>query len=173
MATSAVIPVSEYLDTTHRPHCDYIDGQVQERNVGEYDHANVQFGLATYLRNRAQDWKIRIVGENRVQVSETRFRIPDICILSAEAPKGQIVRHAPMLCIEILSPRDTVNNMRDRVHDYLGMGVPQVWLLDPKTRTAIVCQGNITVEQSAGLLSLPGSPVAVSLEQIFSVLDEG
>ena len=42
MATSALISVAEYLSTSYRPDCDYVDGEVQERNLGEYDHGKPQ-----------------------------------------------------------------------------------------------------------------------------------
>jgi hypothetical protein len=32
MASSTLIPVSEYLSNTYEPDCDYIDGELQERN---------------------------------------------------------------------------------------------------------------------------------------------
>ena len=35
MATSSLIPVSEYLSTSYEPDCDYIEGELQERNFGE------------------------------------------------------------------------------------------------------------------------------------------
>src|ERR1700744_5009601 len=36
------ISVEEYLDTSYRPDCDYVNGEIEERNVGEKDHAIVQ-----------------------------------------------------------------------------------------------------------------------------------
>lgn len=45
MATSTLIPVSEYLNTVYRPDCDYIDGELRERNVGERPHAQLQIIL--------------------------------------------------------------------------------------------------------------------------------
>ena len=50
MAISALIPVSEYLSTSYDPDCDYVDGQVQERNVGEEDHSDLQNQLIQLLR---------------------------------------------------------------------------------------------------------------------------
>ena len=35
MATSTLVPLSEYLRTSYRPDRDWIDGVVKERNVGE------------------------------------------------------------------------------------------------------------------------------------------
>ncbi len=40
MATSALVSIGEYLTSVYRPDCDYVDGEVQERNPGEYDHGN-------------------------------------------------------------------------------------------------------------------------------------
>ena len=35
METGGLISVREYLSTSYRPDCDYVDGEVQERNLGE------------------------------------------------------------------------------------------------------------------------------------------
>jgi len=37
-----MISVQEYLATSYRPDCDYVDGRVEERNLGEYNHAKLQ-----------------------------------------------------------------------------------------------------------------------------------
>ncbi len=171
MATSSLVPVQEYLATTYRPDCDYVDGEVQERNLGELDHGTIQLTLGAFLLGNSTAWKIRVVSELRVQVSATRFRVPDLCVLRADAPKEQVVLSPPLLCIEILSPDDTVHRMLDRIHDYLDMGVSEVWLLNPKSRTAIVCTHSGMVEVKEGLLTLAGTPIEVSVTRTFSVLD--
>jgi Uma2 family endonuclease len=172
MATSALISAREYLATSYRPDCDFVDGEVQERNLGELDHGNLQFAVAKLLDKMRVEWHIRVTPELRIQVREDRFRVPDVCVISANAPKEQVVRHPPLLCIEILSPEDTIARMRDRIADFIGMGVPQVWLLDPATRTAIVCDGVAMVEHKGGELILPGTPVRLNLAEAFAVLDE-
>jgi Uma2 family endonuclease len=172
MATSTLVPVSEYLATAYRPDCDYVDGQVQERNLGELDHGSLQLAIAVLLNNKRHEWQIRVVPELRVQVTADRFRVPDICVLSADAPREQVVRSAPLLCIEILSPEDTLSRMVERVHDFLKMGVRQVWIFDPRLRSAMVCEGAAMVEHTAGQLALPGTQVTVDLAEAFRVLDE-
>jgi hypothetical protein len=39
--------LADYLRTSYRPDCDYVDGEVQERNGGEFDHAAVQAFLTS------------------------------------------------------------------------------------------------------------------------------
>jgi Uma2 family endonuclease len=170
MATSTLVPVSEYLATAYRPDCDYVDGQVQERNLGELDHSDLQRQLILLLANAKE---IRVNPELRVQVTPNRFRVPDICVMLADAPREQVVRSAPLLCIEILSPEDTLSRMVERVHDFLNMGVRQVWIFDPRLRSAMVCEGVAMVEHTAGQLTLPGTQVTVDLAEVFRVLDEG
>jgi hypothetical protein len=42
MAAGTQLSVEEYLATTFRPDCDYVDGALAERNVGEWGHSIVQ-----------------------------------------------------------------------------------------------------------------------------------
>ncbi len=170
MATSALVPVSEYLATAYRPDCDYVDGQVQERNLGELDHSDLQRQLILLLANAKE---IRVNPELRVQVGANRFRVPDLCVMLADAPRDQVVRFPPLLCIEILSPEDTLSRMVERVHDFLNMGVRQVWIFDPRLRSAMVCEGTAMVEHTSGQLVLPGTQVTLDLAEVFRVLDGG
>jgi hypothetical protein len=66
MAAGKQISVAEYLATSYRPDCDYIDGHIEERNLGEWDHANLQSAVVTYLRNRRKQWGIKAVVEQRM-----------------------------------------------------------------------------------------------------------
>ena len=172
MATTHLIPVSEYLNTAYRPDMDYVEGELEERNLGELDHSDLQYFLASFFNSRASEWSLKAKPELRVQVREDRFRVPDLCILSATAPREQIVRTPPVLCIEILSPADTVQRMRERIRDFLEMGVREVWLVDPASRTVLLCAGSTMTEQKEGALTLEGTPIHIPIVDIFRTLDE-
>ncbi len=34
MASATLVPVLEYLSTTYRPDCDFVDGELKKRNGG-------------------------------------------------------------------------------------------------------------------------------------------
>jgi Uma2 family endonuclease len=172
MATTHLIPVGEYLGSTYRPDVDYVDGRIEERNVGEYDHADVQSQLLFLLRSHDVEWNTRAIVEARVQVSATRYRIPDVCVMSADVARSSIIRHPPILCIEVLSPRDSVAAMRRRAQDYFDMGVRAVWIFDPATRTVYVCGSNGMDEQKDGTLLVHGSLVQLSIGEVFRTLDK-
>lgn len=56
-ASTALIPVTvgEYLGSVYRPDMDYVDGVLESRNLGEFDHADLQLGVGTMLRNRQRE----------------------------------------------------------------------------------------------------------------------
>jgi Uma2 family endonuclease len=69
-------------------------------------------------------------------VRPTRFRIPDVCAIPLSDPLVEILRTPPLLCIEILSREDRMSEIQERVEDYLAMGVPAVWVIDPHRHLA-------------------------------------
>ena len=52
MSTGTLISVEEYLATSYRPDCDYVDGHVVERNLGEFDHSSLQTAVLFYFASR-------------------------------------------------------------------------------------------------------------------------
>ena len=172
MATTQLVSISEYLRTTYRPDVDYVDGELQERLVGEQDHSDLQYFFANYVNDRRKVWSLKASLELRVQVSKDRFRVPDVCVFPTHGPREQIRRTPPLLCIEILSPEDTIARVRMRIRDFLDMGVREVWAVDPASRVAMIYRGNGMIEQSAGSLTLAGTPLSIPLAEAFSSLDE-
>ena len=72
VSSTAAVPVSDYLETSYRPDCDYLDGQLLERNVGEWEHSRLQGLIASYLCTVSYTHlhldkpPIAIVGEARI-----------------------------------------------------------------------------------------------------------
>jgi Uma2 family endonuclease len=176
MAAAATIPylsVEEYLHTVYQPDVDYVDGQLEERNVGEWDHADIQTELIAILRTHARKWNIRAVVEIRIQISPSRYRVADIGVVSAATPREQIVQTPPLLCIEVLSPEDRLSRSLVKYRDYLVLGVPEVWVFDPATRAVhVMRRGGTITEHRTGTLSLQNTSVELDIAKVFAVLDE-
>jgi len=167
MATISHIPLKEYLGSSFRPDREYVEGEIRERNVGKYEHARVQALLARWFGDHEQEWGVQVVIEQRVQVSRTRVRIPDVALLLRNAQPDMIV-DPPLLVIEILSPDDSYSDTQERTQDYRTMGVETIWIIDPKTRTGRMCSGTKWVEASR--LEVSGTSLYVNLPDIFSQL---
>src|SRR5580704_1170542 len=166
MFTSTVVPLSEYLTTSYRPDCDYLKGELLERNVGEWDHARLQMLLSRYLSNREKQLGILVVSEQRVQVKAKRFRVPDITVLAGPRPAGGIITEPPFLCVEILSPSDRVVEMQERIRDYLDFGVRYVWLIDPSTGLTFVHTPDSVQEIRDCILTTKDPDIRVSLSDL-------
>lgn len=166
MLAADLVPLSEYLDTSYRPDCDYIDGAVVERNVGEFDHGRMQLRLSLYLGNREKQWGIYVLISCRTRVSATRVRVPDIIVISGTPSKGQIVTDPPFLCVEILSPRDRFGEMQDRIDDYLSFGVKYVWVINPQTCHAYIHTATGIQDVRDGVLATENPDIRVVLSEL-------
>jgi Uma2 family endonuclease len=167
------ISVREYLATSYRPDCEYLDGRIEERNVGEYDHGLLQLILGQLFMNNREAWKIRAVTDVRTQVSSHNFRVPDLSVLRADAPKEQIITHPPLIVIEILSPEDRLSRFQERIEDYLAFGVDHIWIIDPERREAYKATADGLHPVRTNELTVPETPIRVVLSDLFAELDRG
>jgi Uma2 family endonuclease len=152
MADGLRVSLEEYLNSSFRPDCDYVDGEVQERLWGEWDHSRAQGETLFRLCNRYPGLRRRVLPSLRVRVKPTRVRVPDICILAEDAPEEQVVTFPPILCIEILSPEDRMTRFMAKLDDYAEMGVPVAWVIDPRRHRAWIATPGILAEATDGIL---------------------
>jgi len=173
-ASTAALPrfvsIEQYLNTTYRPDVDYVDGAIEERNLGDTDHAKLQKRLLLLLSLHEEKWGVEALPEARVQVSQTRFRVPDVCVVRTGDADEPIITAAPLVCLEVLSPDDSFAAMRRRAQDYFDMGVPEVWIFNSRTRTVYACTASSVTEHMTGMLRLAGTEVEISIEEAFKPL---
>ncbi len=109
---SARVPVEEYLATSYRPDCDYVDGEIEERNLGEKEHSILQQALVFLFRLNRDTWHVEVFPELRVQVKPTRYRVPDVTVIQTGVSWERILRKPALLFVEILSPEDRLSKVR-------------------------------------------------------------
>jgi Uma2 family endonuclease len=134
-----LMDVDEYLRTSFDgADCEYLDGEVVERNWGERPHSDVQGNLTYLLRRLRARLGVRVVIEVRIQVNPHRFRIPDISVWRNDEVGGRIPTVPPFLAIEILSAEDRMVRVLPKTQEYLSIGVEWVWLVDPDEKSALI-----------------------------------
>jgi Uma2 family endonuclease len=170
-STPALVSLHEYLASTYRPDRDYVDGEVIERNVGEWDHSRLQALLLKQLLPFEDSLGLLAVPEQRVQVKASRFRVPDICVVRAN-PGEQILRRPPLVCMEILSPEDSMSSMHERIDDYVAFGIANVWIFDPRRRKAYWADHSGVHEETRGTIEAIGAPIRVDLTFLWSHLQQ-
>lgn len=175
MATQSVfdkhISVEEYLSTVYEHDCEYVDGAVEERDLGEFEHAFLQGILTTLFNNQRTEWGIICLPEQRVQTLRNHFRVPDLTILRVGTPRERILTHPPLLVIEIQSPEDTLRRTSKKAAEYLAFGIQHVWVIDPHARVAYRGTADGLELARSGELTVPESPIRIVLADLFAELD--
>ncbi len=147
-AAAAPISLAEYMSTEYEPDCDYVDGFLEDRNVGKSKHSRTQIVTGAWLVAREKQHGFRALSEQRVQVAPRRVRIPDLCLLRSD-DKDEVTQHPPLLWIEILSPEDRWSRIQARLNDALRFGVRTIWIIDPYGKEAWIAtpeEGTVPVE---------------------------
>jgi hypothetical protein len=86
-----MVTVQEYLTTSYEADREYVDGDLFERHSGEQPHTRVHTVVACLLLGNEGEAGIRVLMSQRLQVSPTRFQVPDVCAILASDPRDPIV----------------------------------------------------------------------------------
>ena len=135
MSAATQVSLAEYLNTSYEPDCEYIDGVLEERNAGKRKHSQLQALLTGWLLSQVPRHGHDVLVEQRVQISRSRVRIPDICLVPVE-DHDEVVQSPPALWIEVLSPEDRWSRVQKKLMDVLQFGVATIWIIDPYEREA-------------------------------------
>lgn len=167
--TTAHVPLEVYLHSSYEPDAEYVDGEIEERPMGEYDHASWQRAILKFFDEQRIAWNIRVLPELRIQIAPTRFRVPDVTILDRNHPTEQIITISPVAVFEVLSPEDTVRRLMRKLNDYAAMGIPEIWVVDPETKVFSRFEDGQLVRRDR--FSLAAKGIEFATRQIEELLD--
>src|ERR1019366_6698031 len=129
LPNSPLVSVEEYLNTSYNPDVEFVDGVLVERNGGDWVHSLIQSNVLFALRRKYPH--LKVVAELRSSVTSTRYRLPDVCVLLAP-PRTKYLHDAAFLVAEVLSESDVMSVVIEKMKEYAGKGVQNIWLLDPR-----------------------------------------
>jgi Uma2 family endonuclease len=154
MGAGTLISVEEYLNTAYDPDVEYVDGVLVERNVGDWIHSLVQRNLIVALSVKYPD--LYAIPELRSKTSETRYRLPDVCVLF-HAPRTKYLLDVAFAVIEILSEDDRMTSVIEKLQEYERKGIPNIWIIDPRLQKMLVYSvGNLSEVQGDVLATRDG-----------------
>ncbi len=169
--TEELWTVREYLRTSWSPDREFVDGRIEERNLGEKEHSIIQRYLTFLFDLKRVEWGVKVFPELRTQTRATRFRVPDVLVVRAGEKFERYVTEPPLIAIEILSPEDTLRAMQAKAAEYRLFGIEHIWIIDPEPRIAYRYADAALEEVRTGELSVPGTPIRVVLSEMFAELD--
>lgn len=172
MATAtALMTMEEYLHTAYSPDCDFVDGELLDRQMGEKDHGRLQVSIALWFAAHEETLGAEPITEPRIRVTQSRVRICDVAIIRTNIPDEQVAITPPLVCIEILSPEDRLSRAIQVLEDYRSMGVENIWLIDPQERLVYTFTATGLQQQEGRVLCVTGTQVAMDVNVLFAALD--
>ncbi len=132
-----------------------------------FDHGcygnNVNLPLAAHVKRDRLGVVVFEVGF-KLESDPDTVRAPDVAFVSRERLLAVDSRHgywvgAPDLAVEVISPGDSAQELREKVAEYLAAGARLVWLVYPRTQTVTVYRANGTVEERTVGQTLDGEDV--------------
>jgi Uma2 family endonuclease len=162
-----VLPKKEWTDEElmrlpHEGKAEVVNGELRLMTPAGMEQgeicANLTILLGSYIR-RHRLGKV-YDAQTGFRPSGGNLRAPDLSFVRLErlpggrSPKG-FGDFPPDLAVEVLAPEEKIEDYEEKVKEYLDWGVRLVWLVDPNTRTVVVCRpdGSRTVVGSEGELS--------------------
>jgi Uma2 family endonuclease len=165
MGARAGISVDEYRHTS-LPDLDreYRDGELVGRGVPDYLHGRTQALLLVFFEALRTKLSFYAGNETRVKVREGLYLIPDVSVFRPSPPPSSLPDQPPFIAVEILSPDDRLNAIRDKLEEYKSWGAQHVWLVDPHSRRMYMCEAGLTEVPTLGI---PELGVEVTPDEIF------
>ena len=114
-----------------KPAYEYWYGVAVQKATSTTLHGIVQI-IITLLLEKA-GWNTAL--EVRLKIVSDAEPVPDAIAVRGKF-KGRYPTTAPALCIEIMSPADSLSKALEKANIYLGWGAECVWIIDPEERTA-------------------------------------
>ena len=169
MATT-LVSLEEYLSTTYEPDREWVNGELRERNVGEFDHSRLQYWIA--VRLGAQEARGEFIGftEQRIRIGPRRYRIPDVCVLAEPSKHEPVITTPPLLVIEILSPSDEPGDLLEKLSDYQQFGIPHIWIADPVRQRVFVFESGVLRPVADLGLRIENPAIELDFRELFQKL---
>ncbi len=170
MSAKVMMDVDEYLHTSFEgPDCEYLDGEVVERNMGEIPHGDVQGNLYRMLHKLRSRLGIRVIPEIRVQTNARRYRVADVAAWRNDDIGSGIPKVPPFLVVEVLSPEDRITRMLPKVQEYLSIGVEYVWVIDPEDKSALTFSQTNPAGAACDVLRTSNPDIEIPLASAFDL----
>jgi Uma2 family endonuclease len=120
-----------------------VDGRLVERNMSTLSSwvaGELHFQIRSYCQTNPHGWVMpEGTGYQCFPTIPNKVRRPDVSFvrrerLPANASSEGYMTITPDLAVEVLSPNDLAWDIDQKVVEYLGAGVPLVWVVHPEIR---------------------------------------
>jgi Uma2 family endonuclease len=135
--------------------CELVDGRIVPMSPTGGKHGMLELRLGSALDRFVQQHRLGWVMTGEVGIytrrNPDRVRGADVVFVSSErwpdAPPDGFLEVAPDLAIEIMSPNDRWQDVRQKLAEYFAIGVRWVWIVEPENQTVVVFRSTTDMQQ--------------------------
>jgi Uma2 family endonuclease len=169
MATSTRVSLEEYFRTHYEPECELIDGELRPKPMPTTHHSRMEGRLRDLLRPYEQLGLGEALPELSLLLPGEAVLIPDFVFsrLGQSVDEHDVFDTPPLLCIEVISPSQSFNELYAKCRRYLRWGVPYCWIIDPVRRLAWQLEADEMPREILADGSLRAGEIEVKLADLF------
>jgi Uma2 family endonuclease len=165
----------ELLENPPKQRCELVRGELRMMSPANSRHGwvvvQVTAPLAAFVAKNKLGYVLGAETGFFIQRDPDTVRAPDVAFVRAERVEGELTEKffpgPPDLAVEVLSPNDSASEVHEKAEDWLNAGCAEVWLIDPRRKSASKCirSGNSVVREPVESLTsglLPGFELPVA-----------
>lgn len=145
-SATRLLTIEEFLQLPNHEHLELVRGEVVKIMPPSKDHGFIAGMIVTLLNiwiRQGAHGRAGVESGFLLSRNPETVRGPDVYFVSEEkimvdSNSGAFWTLAPDLAVEVVSPSETAEDIRDKVHDFLTAGTPLVWVVYPRTREVVV-----------------------------------
>ena len=161
--------IKTYVEGGAKPSFEYVDGRLLPKGMGTRKHSRIQRRLLELL---SSSQGFEAFPELHTRLREREFRIPDIVVERRPVGDQEYPVEAVYLCIEILSPDQTLPQLIEKCKQYHAWGTVYCWIIDPESPSAWEYQRGEQPRLLADEDVLAAGEIQLAVRDIFTVLAE-
>jgi Uma2 family endonuclease len=164
----AAVSVDEYLATSYKPACDYLDGVLRQKPLPTWKHGLLQGHFMQLINTGFRAFAA--ASEVTVRLREGKYFVADVIVQSRGRIQSPYPTEPVHLCIEILLSDARMSEVLGKSEEYHAWGVPTVWIADPENERAWEYRAGQRPKEIAPEASLTAAGISIPLSEAFSVL---
>jgi Uma2 family endonuclease len=120
-----------------------VNGEVRIMPPPKWRHSEIVDRLAARMWPHVDEREVKVKASQFgliIRKSPLTSRVPDLAVFDVATMVAQdgYIHSAPQLVVEVLSPANSRREREEKLGDYAGIGVPEVWVVSPEARTVEV-----------------------------------
>jgi Uma2 family endonuclease len=152
--------------------CELIDGRIVSMSPASGRHGAIEALLTAELTAFVRRRKLgRVVNGDTgffTRRNPDRVRGADVAFVSTDRlprmPPTGFLDVAPELVVEIVSPTDTWEDLREKIEEYFAIGVERVWVVEPRKRAVLVYRSALAAQHVGETDTLRGEGLLAGFE---------